>query len=114
MYYAVGRIDLQVPGCRSLKEKRSVVARLKARLSQRLHGAVGEVGHQDLLQRAALGVAFVVSSPSAGSNALAAARREIEDDPRVVVLAFDTHVAALGDETAGYGEFSWGGDDAEE
>lgn len=102
MFYAVGRLDLQIPACGSLKEKRSVIAKLKARVAQRLHCAVAEVDHQDLLQRAALGAAFVVSGPSAGANALEAFRREVEEDPRVWVLAFETHVAALGDEHGGY------------
>lgn len=97
MYYAIGRVDFQIPECRSLKEKRSVIARLKARVAQRLHCSVAEVEHQDLLQRCALGVAFVVSGPSAGANALEAVRREVEEDPRVWLLDFRTHVAALDD-----------------
>ena len=106
MYYAVGRVDLQIPECRSLKDKRSVVARLKTRVSQRLHCSVAEVEYQDLLQRCALGVAFVVSGPSSGANALEAVRREIEEDPRVRVLDFTTHVAALGDEDDFSGSYS--------
>ena len=107
MYYAVGRLDLQIPASQSLKEKRSVVARLKGRVAQRLHCSVAEVDHQDLLQRCALGVAFVVSGPSAGANALEAVRREIEEDPRVWVLDFTTHIAALGDEDAFPESPSW-------
>lgn len=108
MFYAVGRLDLQIPGSQSLKEKRSVIGALKARLAQRLHRAVAEVDHQDLLQRSALGVAFVVSGPAAGANALEAARREVEQDPRAWVIDFATHVAALGDESS---QWSWEDDE---
>ena len=98
MYYAVARLEFLVPGSRSLKEKRAVLNRLKARLQERFHVSVAEVDFQDLWQRAALGVAVVVSEISSGENALAAIRREAESDPRVQILELRTHVARLGDE----------------
>ena len=58
MFAAIVRIDLHIPAARSLKDKRSVVRGLKDRI-RNLHAAVAEVDHQDLWQRAALGVAVV-------------------------------------------------------
>lgn len=59
MFVGVVRIELHLPGCTSLKDKRSIVRSLKDRLRTRLHAAVAEVEYQDLWQRAALGVAVV-------------------------------------------------------
>ncbi len=98
VYYAVGRMEIRIAESRSLKAKRSVLNHLKSRIASRFQCSVAEVEHQDLHQRGALGFALVVSGPSSGSNAMEAIRGEVEEDPRVVVLDFHTHIAALGDE----------------
>ena len=59
MFVGIVRIELHIPASTSLKDKRSVVHGLKERIRQRTHAAVAEVDHQDLWQRAALGVAVV-------------------------------------------------------
>jgi hypothetical protein len=59
MFVGIVRIELHIPAATSLKEKRSVVRSLKDRIRQRVRAAVAEVDHQDLWQRAALGVAVV-------------------------------------------------------
>lgn len=46
--------ELEVYGCQSLKEKRSVVKSLKDRLHDRFNVSVAETGHHDLWQRAEL------------------------------------------------------------
>jgi len=59
MFTGIVRIELFLPGATSLKDKRAVVRGLKDRIRQRAQAAVAEVDHQDLWQRAALGVAVV-------------------------------------------------------
>ena len=59
MFVGIVRIELHLPGATSLKDKRSIVRSLKERIRQRVHAAVAEVDHQDLWQRAALGVAVI-------------------------------------------------------
>ena len=59
MIVGVLHLDLHLPGGQSLKEKRSVLKRLKDQLRNRFNIAVAEVDHQDLWQRAGLGVAAV-------------------------------------------------------
>lgn len=59
MFVGIVRIELHIPAASSLKEKRSVVQGLKERIRQRARAAVAEVDHQDLWQRATLGVAVV-------------------------------------------------------
>jgi uncharacterized protein YlxP (DUF503 family) len=59
VFVGIVRIELHLPGARSLKDKRSVVQGLKERIRHRVRASVAEVDHQDLWQRAALGVAIV-------------------------------------------------------
>ncbi len=59
MVLAYAVFDLHLPGCRGLKEKRMIVKSLKARIRNEFEVSAAEVGNQDLLQRAALGVAAV-------------------------------------------------------
>jgi uncharacterized protein len=57
----LGRFDLRIPGCRSLKEKRHVVKALMGSIRSRFEVSVAEVDHQDLWQRSAIAVAVVGS-----------------------------------------------------
>ncbi len=61
MAVAVVQADLLVPGCRSLKEKRSVVKGLIERARGKFNASVAEVGSQDLLQRAQVGASLVAN-----------------------------------------------------
>jgi uncharacterized protein len=59
MVIAYAVFDLHLPGCRGLKEKRMIVKSLKSRIRNGFQVSAAEVDHQDLLQRARLGVAAV-------------------------------------------------------
>lgn len=97
MFYAAARIEILIPQSRSLKEKRSVVNRLKDRLQGRLHLAVAEVDLNDLWQRSVLGVALVAQSESSARNGLEAARREVESEMRLQLLDFRIRIHNIDD-----------------
>ena len=59
MHVGVMRLELEIPGARSLKDKRQVVRSFKERVKARLSISIAEVGHLDKLQRATFGVAVV-------------------------------------------------------
>ena len=59
MVLAYALFDLHLPGCRGLKEKRMIVKSLKSRIRNEFEVSAAEVGSQDLLQRAFLGVAAI-------------------------------------------------------
>jgi uncharacterized protein len=59
MLLAALRIDVRIPGCRSLKEKRHVVKALSNGIRSTFDVAVAETGFHDKWQRAELGVAAV-------------------------------------------------------
>lgn len=59
MVVALALFEFHLPHSRGLKEKRAFVRPLKTRLRQEFSVSAAEVAHQDLLQRAAIGVAAV-------------------------------------------------------
>ena len=70
-------IELHLPGARSLKDKRLVLKSVKDRL-RKFNVAVAEVEHQDLWQRAELGVVAISTSDVVVDQSLAAVVNEIE------------------------------------
>jgi uncharacterized protein YlxP (DUF503 family) len=59
MHVGVMRLVLEIPGARSLKDKRQVVRSFKERVKSRLAVSIAEVDHHDKFQRATFGVAVV-------------------------------------------------------
>ena len=59
MIVGVSLIQLYLPGSHSLKDKRSVVKSVTARIQHEFNVSCSEVDHQDVWQSAALGVAVV-------------------------------------------------------
>ena len=78
MFVGVVRFELHLPGATSLKDKRAVVRGLKERIRQRVQASVAEVDHQDLWQRAALGVAVVSGEGRQVGEMLQSVRRLVE------------------------------------
>jgi uncharacterized protein YlxP (DUF503 family) len=52
-------LDLHLPDCHSIKEKRMVIRSVKDRARARFNLSVAELDHQDLHQRALLGFAML-------------------------------------------------------
>jgi uncharacterized protein YlxP (DUF503 family) len=70
-------IELHLPYSQSLKDKRMVLRRVKDRL-QKFNVAVAEVEHQDLWQRAGLGIVGISTTTEHVERELAAVVNEIE------------------------------------
>jgi hypothetical protein len=64
MYAAAIRVEIRIPGCSSLKEKRRRLRPILDHLRRRMELSVSEVAHHDAWQRSAIGVAMV--APQAG------------------------------------------------
>ena len=86
------RIDLHLPSSDSLKAKRSVVNHLKERLRTRFNVSVAEVDHQDLWQRAAIGVAAVSGDGGVLDRLLREILSVVEREDRVTVLDYQIRV----------------------
>ena len=77
MTIALLSVELYLPMSQSLKDKRMVLRRLKDRLGA-FNVAVAEVAHQDLWQRAGLGIVTVATSDTGAEQTLQSALGEIE------------------------------------
>ncbi len=55
-------LEIQFPYARSLKDKRAMLRKLRDRLRSRFNIAVAELDHQDVWQRATLGMVSISSS----------------------------------------------------
>jgi uncharacterized protein YlxP (DUF503 family) len=78
--------ELEVFGCQSLKEKRSVVRSLKERLRNRFNVSVAETGHNDLWQRAELTACVVSTDRRQVDSILESIDRFVSSDPRARVI----------------------------
>jgi uncharacterized protein len=86
MVVACLNIAMLVPESGSLKDKRQIVRSLKERIRSRFNVSVAEVDHQDMWQRATLGVAVVSADHAYARDALEKVSRFVDDDLRVSVL----------------------------
>ena len=86
MFVGVARFDLRLPGCTSLKDKRSIVRRLQSVLVQKFRCAFAEVEHQDLRQRATVGVSVIAATSFHAKRVLAEVGRHVETHPGVELL----------------------------
>ncbi len=78
--------QLSLPGCASLKEKRSVVRSLKDRLRTRFQLSVAETGLQDVHARAELSVALVATDRRFAETVLDKADRLVETNGRALIV----------------------------
>jgi hypothetical protein len=70
-------VELHLPMSQSLKDKRMVLRRLKDRLGA-FNVAIAEVAHQDLWQRAGLGIVTVATSGEVAERTLSSVMDEID------------------------------------
>jgi hypothetical protein len=86
MRVGVIRLELRLPGARSLKEKRRPLRSLIEQIRNRFHCAVAEVDHQDTWQRAAVGIAVVAADEKGLRTVLEGMRRLLAHHPEWTVL----------------------------
>jgi len=82
------RLELHLPAADSLKAKRSVVNRVKERVRSRFNASIAEVSHQDLWQRATLGVAVVGEEQRILDRVLHDILSVVEREDRLAVLDY--------------------------
>ncbi|MGH9056861.1 MAG: DUF503 domain-containing protein [Acidimicrobiales bacterium] len=87
MHVASLAMELHLPEVHSLKEKRAVLRPIIEGARHRFSVAAAEVGHQDLWQRAAIGIATVSSSVNHAEQVLDAAERFVWSFPDVEVTS---------------------------
>lgn len=95
MIAALVSVEVHLPGIGSLKGKRAVIKSLLATLRQRLNVSVAEVGHQDLWQRAVLGIAIAAGSEIGARKVAQQVEKICYGEPRVEIVAVHVEIAGM-------------------
>ncbi len=98
MHVGVLRLTFHVPHARSLKDKRSVVRRIRDRIRARFEVSIAEVDAQDLLQKAVFGVCVVSSDATVCDRVLADVARAAELSEHAQLIGRATEIVPFGDE----------------
>ena len=83
------RVQLLLPGCTSLKQKRFILNSIKARLRSRFNIALCETGFQDKWQRSELGMAAVAGTRRGVDRTVQGVVAFLERDGRVSIIETD-------------------------
>ena len=89
MLVAALRLDLRIPVCGSLKEKRHVIKTLSNGIRTTFPVAVAETGYQELWQRTELGVAAVGSEGHHLEKVMHGVERFVERWAEVDIIDMD-------------------------
>jgi uncharacterized protein YlxP (DUF503 family) len=96
MFVGVGRVVIQIPGARSIKDRRRVVKSFKDRLRAKLPVSAAEVGDLEQLQVATLGLAVVSNDTERCHAILSAAISMARVLPDAVLCDVRTEVVPFG------------------
>ena len=100
MFIAVIRLDMAIPGARSLKDRRQVVKSLKERLISRFGVACAEVGERESWVRASLGLSAVAAEKEPLLEMVAEIKHYVQQDPGALVGNIQEDIFNYGSETA--------------
>ena len=87
MIIGICEISLRIPGTHSLKEKRSILRPLRARIRQRFNVSLAEVGGQDKWQLSEVAVACVAADSVHAHRLLEQVLEFIERDGNVQIIS---------------------------
>ena len=79
--------ELSLPGCSSLKEKRSVIRSLRDRLRDKFNVSVAETALQDVHERAELTIALVASDGRLAESVLQKADQVVEEHGGAIITS---------------------------
>ena len=83
--------DLDIPGCQWLKERRAALRPVLSGLAHRFGVSVAETGHNDLWQRAEVGVAVVSGQPGQCRTLADEVDRFMWSMPEIEVVGSSSH-----------------------
>jgi uncharacterized protein len=89
IHVGVVRLELHVPGARSLKDKRRAVKSLIERMHRRLRVSVAETGLHDLHQRAEIAIAVVAGSEGEVDHLLDELHRLAEASTEALLIRWE-------------------------
>jgi uncharacterized protein len=96
MFVGVARLVLQIPGARSIKDRRRVVKSFKDRVRAKLPVSVAEVGDAEQMQLASIGVAVIANASERCDEMLSAAVSMARVLPDAVLADVRTEIVPFG------------------
>lgn len=96
MFVGALRIVLQIPGARSLKDRRHVVKAFKDRVKARLGVSVAELGDAEKLQQATLGISVVSGDSGLCHELLGNVRHIAQNLPEAILADARSEVFSFG------------------
>lgn len=81
-------VDLRIPGCRSLKEKRQIVKALKDSIRRKYNISIAELDHHDTWQRTLIGIAAISSNARFANQVLSKVINVIEANTSVELIDY--------------------------
>ena len=94
MHVGILGLDFHLAGCRSLKEKRSRLSRLRDKLGRSTSLAVCESGYQDVLHRARWSVVAVASSQRVVERSLGDVERWVQEGMDATLVNIEREIFA--------------------
>ncbi|MCY3821268.1 MAG: DUF503 domain-containing protein [Gammaproteobacteria bacterium] len=94
MHVGILGLDFHLAGCRSLKEKRSRLKRLRDKLGRSTSLAVCESGYQDVLHRAQWSVVAVASSQRVVERSLGDVERWVQEGIDATLVNIEREIFA--------------------
>jgi uncharacterized protein YlxP (DUF503 family) len=92
MFVGSASIELLIPHSNSLKSKRQVLKTLKDRLHNKFNVSVAEVDHNDLWQRALIGVAVVANQNNFARQVLSEVLEYIHRENGIEVINYNIEI----------------------
>jgi hypothetical protein len=86
MFVGVCQVEIMLPQSDSLKAKRFVLSSVKSRIQNKFNVSIAEVDHNDLWQRATLGLALVTNERKFIDQTFGKIMQFLEGDDRLEVL----------------------------
>lgn len=94
LFVGVLRLVLRIPGSRSLKDRRRVVASLRDRVHARHRAAFAEIGHLEAHEAAVVAISLVGNDARHVRSRLDVIRADAEATLEARITGADTHVFA--------------------
>lgn len=88
----MANIDIHIPQSGSLKSKRHLLKGVKDRLKNKFNVSVAEVGHNDLWQRATLGVSVVANEKKFANQVLSKVVEQIDRENGLQILDYSIEI----------------------
>jgi uncharacterized protein YlxP (DUF503 family) len=85
-------VSISIPEARSLKDKRSVLRRLKDRILNKMNVSVAEVGKQDLWKSADLAFVTVAATSKIVQKRISDLSTILRSDPRYILINLHTEM----------------------